>query len=112
MCVNFNLFCIFLIEKQRGPARHPQAASAGRRAVATHLLNKGVTKLDGISDLVTEKGQLLTPITNKTTMISYSFAYRPLNTDARCVLIAALPKSARAQAGTFGAIKVSARSSN
>ena len=45
MCVNFNLFCIFLIEKQRGPARHPQAASAGRRAVATHLLNKGVTSL-------------------------------------------------------------------
>lgn len=69
--------------------------------------------LDGTSDLVTENSQPYPPITNKAVEISYSLAYRSLDSDARCVLVAALPKLAannigEKSTGISDAIKVSA----
>ncbi len=49
---------------------------------------------DETSDLVTKAGHPFPPITNKAAEISYSLAYRSLDADARCVLVAALPKLA------------------
>lgn len=82
------------------------------RFTAIHYLNKGITALDGTSDLVTENGQPFSPITNEAAEISYSLAYRTLDADARCVLVAAIPKLAahnigESSTGISAAIKVS-----
>ncbi len=69
--------------------------------------------LDGTSDLVTENSSSYPAITNKAVEISYSLAYRSLDADARCGLVAALPKLAtnnigEKSTGISDAIKVSA----
>ena len=82
------------------------------RFTAIHCLNKGIKMLDGTSDLSTENGQPFPPITNKAAEISCPLAYRSLDADARCVLVAAIPKLAannigESSTGISNAIRVS-----
>lgn len=68
---------------------------------------------DETSDPVAQYGHPFPPITNKAAEISYSLAYRSLDADARCVLVAALPKLAadtigESSTGASDPIRVSA----